>query len=246
MERKYQLKHIGEKFITNEGYGVEIIDGGLKPLYCKVMFLYNNYACEVQYGNISNGILSNPYHPSVSNIGYLGKGNHNSSNNYKAYTAWCNMIARCYNDKYQERHLTYRGVTVAKEWHNFQNFAEWYSKQYNPDNNFEIDKDLLSGNKKMYSPHTCCLIPSYLNTFMTNKQSTNTSGATGVTIDGKKYRARITDVLSGKELFLGNFDTLLQASQRYKEARKENIVVIKEKIKEEYPLLDKQILLNIK
>lgn len=84
-----------------------------------------------------------------------------------AFDTWHNMIYRCYSGKIKQ----YRDVEVCTEWHNFANFAEWYK---NHSENIEhthrklcLDKDLFAqGNKKIYSPQTCCFLPNELNAFV--------------------------------------------------------------------------------
>jgi hypothetical protein len=66
------------------------------------------------------------------------------------YDTWREMVRRAYNKKFQERHPTYKDVSVCDYWLIFSNFKSWFLKQ-----NW-IDKDLvLMDSKKVYAPHTC-------------------------------------------------------------------------------------------
>lgn len=246
MKRKYQLNNVGEVYMTNEGYELEIIDGGYKRGYCHAKFTYNDVVIHSVYLSIKKGSIKNKYHAAVYGVGYIGDKKYVSSINNKEtkeYATWLSMIKRCYSKEY--KYTTYKNVFVDASWHNFQNFAEWHENQYNPNNDFHLDKDLLSGDNKIYSPETCCLIPHYLNSFLTNKQSTNTSGVIGVCRHGNKYHAKINDG-KGNSIRIGIFKTIKEASDCYQEARRNRVLKIKDKLLKEYPLLDKKILNTIK
>ena len=81
----------------------------------------------------------------------------------KSYDAWKRMLQRCFDQKYKEDHPTYVGVTCVDEWKDFQGFASWWYSQPNHDKGFELDKDLLVDGNKVYSPETCCLLPTEIN-----------------------------------------------------------------------------------
>ena len=109
-------------------------------------------------------------------------------------------------------------VIVCEEWHNYQNFAEWFNKNYI--SGYELDKDLLSNNDKIYSPCTCVFIPKLLNKFMANLYSTNNTGFIGVTkeSDKNKYRARINDA-DGNTKHIGYFVKASDAGEAYLKER---------------------------
>jgi len=125
------------------------------------------------------------------------------------------MLERCYDPKYQLKKPTYVGCTVCEEWLNYQVFAEWYENNYKeiPNIKFQLDKDLMIKGNKVYSPKNCKLIPHYVNAFLTNNKSTNTSGCPGVCWrdDRKRYVVNISDVVTKKELKLGQFKDLNEA-----------------------------------
>lgn len=73
------------------------------------------------------------------------------------YTKWQKMLSRCYG-KYNksQKFNSYDQVEVCQEWLRFSNFKSWMEKQ--DWESKELDKDLLSGESKIYSPETCCFI----------------------------------------------------------------------------------------
>lgn len=218
---------IGTKHTTNEGCLVEIVEKLEYPMR-KVRF-ENGYEVDTSYSNIRYGKIKNPYHPSVCGVGYLGVGEYNTKIDGKRtpeYAVWQSMFHRCYDEKYQERQPTYRGVVVCQEWHNFQTFSKWYEENFPEIEGikFQLDKDLLQENikNKLYSPETCIFLPEKINTFLTNRQSDNTSGFVGVCWHkiGKKWHAQISLFGKRKQKHLGLFVNPEEASLAYQQARK--------------------------
>jgi len=238
MKKKYQRKHIGEVWQSNEGYKLEIVDGGSKPYYC-IVRIADRYEVEVNYRNVKEGRVKNLYHPSMFGKGYYGIGGHKTKVNGKntaVYNQWRNILLRIYDHKEHERCPTYKDVKIVEEWHNFQVFADWYYKQpYHDRDGYVLDKDILSdeGNK-IYSPDTCIFIPQALNNFMANNLSNNTSGFVGVHYNRqrKKYIARIN--IDGKQKSLGYYNVPEEASEAYKKAREEQAQKWKDKLKGMY------------
>ena len=105
--------------------------------------------------------------PSIFGVGYIGIGGYLSTGDGEkhhslSYRYFKDMLRRCYG----ETGRIYPPATVCKEWHNFQNFSEWF---YSQTNEHEItpraclDKDLLGNGERVYSPETCCILPVELN-----------------------------------------------------------------------------------
>lgn len=210
----------GERHLTKEGYWVKIVgcDGNC------------NFSIEFEdgvrlngktYQNIKNGEIKNPYHPSVCGVGYNGIGIHIANKRNKVYSVWGNLLKRCYNKKQQLKQPTYKGCTVATEWHNFQNFAEWYHNNYNlePIKSWHLDKDILVKGNKIYSPETCCIVPREINVLFKVATIRN-SLPRGVSINSRnvnKYDSQIKT--HGKYRLLGSFNTPEEAFQAYKIAK---------------------------
>ena len=80
------------------------------------------------------------------------------------YCKWVSMLNRCYGN-HEGNNYCYKGVYVCDEWHNYQNFADWFYANYPKDGRrYDLDKDLLSGDVKIYSPKTCTFLTSAKNT----------------------------------------------------------------------------------
>lgn len=83
------------------------------------------------------------------------------------YNIWKNMERRCYyvdNPVYSSYGA--KGVIVSEEFKNYSFFESWYKNNWDGVSKLEIDKDVKSGECKIYSPSTCILIPSAINTFI--------------------------------------------------------------------------------
>lgn len=117
--------------------------------------------------DIRLGSVKNPYHPKIFGVGYMGVNKEDpfaKDSKTREYSIWYSMLARCYNRELQIKTPSYIGCTVADEWHDLQKFSQWYKSQEFNDCGYDMDKDLLSKERKVYSPDTCCLIPKDLNT----------------------------------------------------------------------------------
>lgn len=84
------------------------------------------------------------------------------------YSRWKGMLERCYCPAYQRKYSSYKGVSVCDEWLYFTKFKEWMERQ--EWRGCHLDKDLLSGSSKIYSPDTCVFISPELNTFITERR----------------------------------------------------------------------------
>lgn len=140
-------------------------------------------------------------------------------NRHKSISVWRGMIERCYNHQSQTRHPTYIGCTVAEEWHDYQVFAEWYLNHDFYGLGYELDKDLLVPNNKVYSPDNCTLVPRDLNSLLLDHRNARGVYPQGVywNKQAKKYRSQIN--MSGSRKYLGSFDTINEAYEVYKEAK---------------------------
>lgn len=171
------------------------------------------------------GSLKNPYAPVVLGVGFLGVGIHRCRINGKItpeYQAWAGMLQRCHDLRYQSRQPTYVGCTIHDEWYNFQIFAKWYTSQVCYNMGYELDKDLLCINNKHYSPDTCTLLPSNINSLIRDyTEQYKRALPTGVVMNGSYYAAQIT--IDGNHIYLGTYRTVDEASIAYVTARNDHM-----------------------
>jgi len=216
------IDRTGEKFITNEGYEVEIVQ--YFGVYdCTIRFSDGTIICNMNFGNIKKGTVKNPNHKSVQGIGYFGIGEYKAhagnSENTTVYNVWRNMIIRCYNSKAQLKQPAYIGCSVHHDWHCFQNYAKWYYENKTED--WYVDKDILFKGNKVYSPETCCFVPNEINVLFTNSRKSRGEFPVGVQKYSRKFKVALS--INGKHVYLGLFSTIEEAFQIYKTTKESHI-----------------------
>lgn len=133
------------------------------------------------------------------------------------------MLQRCYY-QYKEFNITYESVDVCDDWYNFQNFAKWFEENYVE--GWQLDKDLLCTDYKIYSPITCCFIPQEINCLLKEQKET-----TGTVKIKNKYKSQIgVDKIHNH---IGTFDSLEDANKAYKKEKKKYILSVAEQYKEQ-------------
>lgn len=153
----------GSRHMTTHYGELEIVEYDNKS-NVRVRFINTGYETVVQACVIRKGTVKDRFTPSVYGVGYVGEGEFKPSINSKLtkiYKTWKSMLQRCYDKKCQARQPTYLGCSVVYEWHNFQNFAEWMSKQDYEGK--QLDKDIKVKGNKVYGPDTCMFVLPYEN-----------------------------------------------------------------------------------
>lgn len=212
--------YVGRTYLSKEGDVMTVLELNT----CKKVTVQFDagHTLTVQLGNLERGTIKNPYHPSVFGIGYIGIGRHAKhvkGKTTKTYEKWKSIMQRSYSKEYHSIKPTYANCSVDKKWHNFQNFGDWFEENYNPETmqGWELDKDILKKGNKIYSPETCCLVPSELNIIILKRKSKRGNNPIGVTFVKGRFKARMNK--NGNKLDLGTFDTPEEAFQAYKIAK---------------------------
>ena len=141
----------------------------------------------------------------------------------KVYVAWYNMLERVYCPKALVKHPTYIDCSVSDEWLEFQDFASWYENHKYSSYEYELDKDLLIPNNKIYAPDKCVFVPQQLNKLLTDSGAARGEYKQGVSFrkDTNKFQSYIS--ISGKQKKLGCFDNEIDAYNAYKEAKEAHV-----------------------
>ena len=191
----------------------------------------HKYQVENDYGNFKKGNIKNPYRPVLYGRGYIGVGKYDSYATRKQYDTWRKMFDRCYSHRHDDH---YKGCEVCEEWWNFQNFAKWYDEHYweDPKYPMQVDKDWKVIGNKIYSPNTCEIVPSIINscTSRHDKTLTNDAPPNIEHTPSGKYRPRFSRY--GKKVGLGTFARVSDAMKVYKDAKVAYIQELAEKYKE--------------
>lgn len=141
----------------------------------------------------------------------------------KSYGTWHNMLKRAYCPKTHAKQPAYLGCSVADEWLEYQEFAEWFENHEYSDYGYQLDKDLLLPGNKIYAPDRCAFVPRQLNTLLIDCGSARGKFLQGVCIgkNTNKFVVRIN--INGKLKYLGYYDNELDAYNVYKKAKEANV-----------------------
>ena len=230
---------LGETSLSNEGCVMQIIEyNNAKDITVEFQDEHN-YRLRTRYGRFKNGECKNPYFASVFGHGYLGvdrNGNVPKTREFKdgkwrntwEYNKWQNMLQRCFDNKYKEKYPTYKDVTCCKRWLCFANFLEDFAilkNEYNWSDNekLTLDKDILHKGNKIYSLENCVLVPQWINSLFTKRDNDRGEYPIGVSYNkqNKKYQAHCS--VNGKLKSLGYYNTIEEAFNAYKIAKKNEI-----------------------
>lgn len=132
----------------------------------------------------------------------------------KLYSDWFRMLQRCYGKIHSN---AYENCEVCEEWLRLSNFKKWYEVHYVE--GWSLDKDILGEeNNKVYSPQTCCYVPTEINVMFTKKSLHSDISYY------KKYKHYLAKVNNGKDdCFIQFFNTKEEAYDAYKREKEKRI-----------------------
>ena len=193
---------------------------------------YNWTFKHAQYTSFKNKSIKCLYEPRYFGKGYLGEGKYKVWENGKitdGHIIWCNMLKRCYDPKYQEKHPTYKGCRVEDYLLNFQRICEWIENNYYevPGEMMCLDKDILCKGNKIYSRETCIFVPERINLLFVKSDKARGKSPIGARLrKSGNYQVYCNDK-NGKNICLGTYSSKEEAFQVYKSYKEK---VIKEVI----------------
>lgn len=221
-----QKIEVGNTVYSNRGHSAIIVEV-VNSMKVRIKFL-DSFGHEEykQAGSLARGNFKNPYSRDTFGVGYIGVGRFGAPRkgyHSRIHRVWKSILQRCYNEKDKNNRVRYRGCTVHPDWHNYQNFAEWFDTNYgeNSDNDWQVDKDILYKGNKLYSPETCCLVPRSINMLLVNSRSARGDNLIGVRYNGTSYTATVSRF--GVQKVVGRFSTELAAYECYKKYKEEHV-----------------------
>jgi len=191
-----------------------------------VQFKSTGSIVECPHTGVRSGSVKDPMAKTVNGVGFIG-GKSNEAER-PIYRRWHGMIDRCYNES-SEKYKYYgaKGVRVADEWHNFQNYKQWFKENFK--HGLEIDKDLLGGDSPFYGPNCCVCITSKMNKFcrtpMAYKEMQEVSE-----VGNREYYVTVRKP-DGYSMYLGLFDDPTEALMAYSDVKHSYFVDL---LKKEY------------
>lgn len=228
----FNKRREGEVFTNNQGSIAKIIKyNSSKNVIVEFQDAYK-YQTKATYQQLQYGNFKNPFAPSILGIGIVGIKYPISINGkqIKEFILWRNILRRCYFPQCNSKERKYIESSVCEEWLYYPNFYEWLHSQENFDKwyngeNWHIDKDILIKGNKLYSPDTCCLVPSNVNELFTKTDAFRGNTPIGVHWHSRDnvYEVNCNDPFLNKCVYLGRYDDIEQGFQAYK-SYKENII----------------------
>ena len=234
-----KINRTGETNISNEGCVMKIVEYNNNYDVIIEFQDEHKYRVHTRYGHFKNGQCKNPFFPSVFGHGYLGvdkNSNVPKMSEFKdgkkintwEYNKWQSMLKRCFDNKYKEKHPTYKDTACCERWLCFANFLEDFEilKQeysWNENEKLNLDKDILHKGNKIYGLENCVLVPQWINTLFIKCDASRGQYPVGVTYHkiAKKYQAHCN--VNGKRIRLGLYNTAEQAFNVYKIAKEQEI-----------------------
>lgn len=125
------------------------------------------------------------------------------------YNVWRNMMRRCYNPS-SSNYKNYggRGITVCKKWQEYKGMESFIEKYWKK--GLQLDR---IDNDKGYSPDNCRFVTSSEN--LNNRRSYGGVKYRGVSFDKITNNYKTSIKVQGKLIFLGRFNTPIEAAKAY-------------------------------
>lgn len=160
----------------------------------------------------------------------------------KAYRLWEHIIYRCKSPKRSKAIRSYEDCDISEEWKYFSCFKQWFDCNYIE--GWNIDKDLLQKDNKIYSPNTCCFLPTELNAIIKRDLAKNEMA--GVKEHKGAYVARYKE---GSKYSFKSFNTKEEAILFYREEKIKRVLSVADKYKDQlsskiYEAIKQYFLLN--
>lgn len=138
---------------------------------------------------------------------------HGLSSTYEYY-AWLGLRKRCSKKYFERKYYADRGIKVCERWQNsFENFLEDMGIAPSPVHSVE-----RKNNEKGYSPENCKWVTPLIQSRNKRVYISNASGISGVTWDKRIKKWAVNISVSGKRIWLGASNNLLDAAALRKSA----------------------------
>ena len=213
---------VGDIYKTDQGdLSIRVI---LNDMEVVARFLNTGFTTLATMSNIISGKVKNKMLPTVYGVGFVGAGKY-SHNDKTAYDKWRNMLGRCYSptDVGYKRYGG-RGVFVCREWHNFQNFADWYYKYKKKEDGWNLDKDILVKGNLEYCPEKCCIVPRQINMAVVSRISDRGAYAIGVSYNKRDNTFSMQVQIGQGRAIHTRHKTEEQAFLAYKDAKETQLL----------------------
>lgn len=168
----------------------------------------------------------------------------------KEYDLWRGMLGRCFDEKIRSHTPTYVDCTVSENFKNYEYFYDWCQNQIGfRKQGYHLDKDLLSGENKIYSEDTCVFIPCEINSQFSGGKTKQLHLPAGITWNRDRWKDTFSYLVriskKGKLKHIGRWKDLDPAIAAYTEAKKAYLLELAEEHKDNIDPRAYQALLRI-
>lgn len=109
---------------------------------------------------------------------------------------------------------------MSEAFSDFQTFTDWHVAQVGYGvQGYHLDKDILCADNKLYSEHSCVLVPAALNVFLTDHGLARGEYPQGVHLHKPNHTFIARLSIDGKRKHIGSFTTVEAAFEAYKVAK---------------------------
>lgn len=149
-------------------------------------------------------------------------------NQTREYKLWHSMINRCYSPVSHEKKPTYIGCFVSESFKHFHLFHNWVGKQIgftttSGSGAWNLDKDILVKNNKVYSESTCVFVPQCINKLLVKCDAARGVHPVGTSWNKKTGSYKASCRVGGVQQHLGLYSTPEAAFAAYKIAKEAEI-----------------------
>lgn len=167
----------------------------------------------------------------TNGIGYFGNDKRYEFNN-KAYNVWYHILKQVRHDP--------ENNSICEEWKDYNNFLEWYDKNYYSVENEKMDllKDIFDKNNQMYSPENCVFVPYRITRLLKGtKSKTKLPVGVGRKKNSDFYYSTCSIIRYGKKTTIrhSGFHSPEEAFEQYKKDRKQYIKDVAESYRYDIP-----------
>lgn len=229
------LKAKAGDIFTSKQCGEFIVVEYINSANVVVKFIDTGYETITRHSQVLSGQVKDRSLPSVYGVGVIGDSYScwDGCKIRKEYDLWSSMLARCYSPKSHKSRETYIGCTVSENFRSYTYFYEWCNRQVGfSENNFELDKDLLSGVSKYYSEGTCVFLPQEINVALIKQTKKRGDFPVGVTYHKNTGNFVAQLSTSNGRKHIGAFNNVIDAFAAYKKAKETYLVELAEKWKD--------------
>ena len=168
----------------------------------------------------------------------------------KEYSLWQDMLERC-TERFWNRQPAYTGTTCSENFKSFEYFYEWCQTQVGFGSvddkgcGWQLDKDIICKEYKIYSEDTCVFVPSRINTLLIKREASRGEWPIGVHWHkrDKMFQSKCHNG-TGKSIYLGSFNAPQEAFKAYKTYKETLIKQVANEYKEQLDTRVYEALMN--